>query len=808
LLASLVCNGADAAATRRFAIPAEPASAALIDFALQSNISIGGDTRCEGRSAPLEGTFAIEAGLARLLAPTSCSFRIVAPDTVRIVPRTRTVAVAPPTAAPQPRPVAVSVADVIVTATKRRALADELPYAISQVDSDALAEEGAVDASDIAAGQAGVATTNLGPGRDKLLLRGLSDGSFTGHTQSTVGLYLDDTPITYNAPDPDLRLTDIDSVELLRGPQGSLYGSGSMSGVYRIITRKPQLNVFSGEALLGGGVTQGGAPSSEAEAILNLPLAHDEAALRLVGYYERDGGYIDDSALRAKNVDTSTRSGGRAAVRLLAGSDWTLTAGGAYQIIHTDDTQYVTSFFGRLNKSNVVLESSGNSFVQGYMRLERDSAQTVFHSSTSYVHRDIASLTDASNALSIFGAAHAAVGVYDEPISINSLVEEAELTSPNIGRWRWLIGAYGALTREDTHATVSSGALPNGLNLMLYDERRKDTLDEGAIYGETSFALTSRLGVTAGFRFSDTAVDTTSLRSAPQRGVEKAFRGAATFDGASPKIAFDYQLSPSSRVYALVSEGRRAGGFNTGAPLSTVFQPDLPAAPGGGPAGGPGSVPGMTGVPRRFEPDELWNYEAGLKTSLFGGRLALTSAAYYNDWRNIQTDQVEPSGLLYTANAGDGRNIGLEAEIAWRPLPRLLLEANALADDPELTKPSPGFTKSSLPGVPDLTVGARTTYRWSIGPSLEALVGAEAQYIGRSHATFNPMLSPVMGGYVLDKLSGQIQGKGWRLAAYLENPTGERGNTFSYGNPFTIGQLAAVTPQRPRTLRLTLSAGF
>jgi iron complex outermembrane receptor protein len=805
LLATLLHPSSANAAVHHFAIPAKPVAEALIDFALQSNLSIGGDVRCLGQAAALDGDFTIEAGLARLLAPTACGFRNVAPDTVLIFarPRARTPA---PTPSPSPvggpaaagRPARdAPLSDVIVTATKRRALIEDLPYAISRIGERELREFGAVDTSDIAAGQATITTTNLGPGRDKVLLRGLSDGAFTGRTQSTVGLYLDDTPITYNAPDPDLRLVDVQSLEVLRGPQGSLYGGGSLSGIYRVITRKPSLNVLSGELLIGGSETEGGAPSSEVEGVLNLPLLRDTAALRIVGYGEDDGGYIDDTALRAKNVDATTRSGGRVALRLLADADWTVTTGGAFQAIQTQDTQYVTPSQGRLHRANAIGEASGDTFAQGFVTLEREGSAINFRSSTALVDRRIASVTDASTALAIFADTGSpdGVGAYDEPIGISTLSEDAVWSSPNTGRWRWLVGAYGSLTQENTRSIVRTGDLNGqGLTLALYEEHRKDRLGEAALYGETSYALTGRLTATAGLRYSDTAVSTASTRTAPQSGLSRSFKGEQDFVGASPKAALDYRFTDADRVYALVSEARRAGGFNTGAPLNATFS----TATGGG-------------LSRRFDPDELWNLEAGVKAEFADRRLMLTSALFYNDWRDIQTDQYLPSGLSYTTNAGDGRNYGLESDIDLRPAPNLLIATNALVDRPQLTRPQPGFLTSAgggLPGVPDVTFGAQTSYDWPIGANLTARVNAQAEYIGRSHVTFNPALSPAMGGYVLDQISGQIEARRWRLAAYLINITNARGNTFTYGDPFAAGRLTDETPQRPRTLRLTLSAAF
>ena len=783
---------AQTARVHHFSIPPEPVQTALVDFAIQANVSIGGSPRCSGRGGPLAGALADDVALGRLLAATSCDFRQVSPEVFRIVER-----VAPkrrPPAFPT-LPSSQTVSQVVVTATKRRAAADQLPDAVSVVPVSEIREIGAVDISDLAAAMVGVTTTNLGPGRDKILLRGLSDGAFTGRTQSTVGIYLDDTPITYNAPDPDLRLTDVQRVEVLRGPQGSLYGSGSIGGVYRIVSQAPVINVFSGSLDAGGAVAQTGAPSHEVDAVVNLPLAKDRAALRLVVYDEVDGGYIDNVALRVANIDGIERNGGRAALRVLLDPNWTLTAGGSYQDITANDTQYVTPSLGRLHRANAVREASYSRFANAYVTLEQDNTWGDFRSTTSLVDHHLDSRTDASLALPLFGGRNASVGAYDEPIAIRMLVEDAVLTSPGAGPLQWLLGLYGSTTTEDTTAVVLPGANPRGLVGALYQERRRDRLDEAAIYGDASYALTDRFTLSAGLRAARMSVATRSQVDAPAVGLRRKFAGNAAFTGWSPKLGLDYAMAGTTHLYALASQGNRAGGFNTGAPVGALFL----------------ASPAAAGLHRRFAPDTLWNFEVGVKTRLFDDQLELRSALFYDVWRNIQTDQFLPSGLSYTANAGNGLNYGAETELVAHPTEHLSFEFNALFNNPDLTKPAPGFIARSaegLPGVPDVSIGARIAYQRPIGDDWSVLFSAEDDYVGRSHVTFDPSQSPVMGGYQLDRFTAQLIGRRYRLTLDMINPTNEGGDTFSYGNPFDFKQIRQATPQRPRTYRLLVAVAF
>lgn len=779
-----------------FHIRPKPLSEALIDFAVQSNLSIGGVSACAGRSEGLTGRLTVDEGLRRLLEGSNCRFRRVASDTVRILPQeappppATATATPPPATAPEPMPV---LQEVVVNATKRTAAVDQLPYAVSALDAEALQAAGAVNIDDVASQLASFSTTNLGPGRNKILLRGLSDGVFTGRTQSTVGVYLDDVPITYNAPDPDLHIGDLDTVEVLRGPQGTLYGGGTMSGIYRIVTRKPELDQVSGAFRGGVAETQGGGLSNQAEGILNAPLVRDRLAIRVMAYQDVEGGYIDDINLHQAQIDRSVRTGGRAYLRGDIDPSLTITLGGAYQEIHSNDTQYISPNLGRLHRANLVREASDNNFGHAEAVVEKFGSWGVFRSTTSFVRHDFSSRADATNALPLFSYTATGVGSYDEPSKIDMLVEDAVWTSPGSGRLQWLAGLFASATQEQTDAFVRATDLTGAATQLLYHEHRGDNLAEGAAYGEATWSFTDSLQATIGARAFTTRVGTHSQVLDPQSGAQRLFKGAVQSSGVSPKVALSYRLPDQQLLYVSIEEGHRAGGFNTGGRLGAVFVPDSR----------------QPGVHRQFSGDELWNFEVGAKLSAFGGRLRVRTAAFYDIWTDIQTDQFLASGLSFTANAGNGRDIGFESEATVQITPSWTLQANVLVDQPVLQKAFVGFTAHvNLPGVPDVLAGGRTEYRFPLPFGLRGLVSADARYVGRSQLTFNPNIVTPMGGYVLGRLSAQVSYGRWRLAAFLSNPTDETGNTFSYGNPFNFQQVREVTPQRPRSLRILLSAEF
>ena len=777
---------------RRFQIPPQAASEALIAFAVQADISIGGVTSCVGASPGLTGLHTVRDGLERLTAGV-CGFEILDSRTVRILARPRANPIVPSAAPtrttppPDIRPAPLQVSEVLITATKRVEVADRVPASISVIGGSQLQATGAVDAGGTVSQMAGVTITNLGAGRDKILLRGLSDGTFTGRTRSTVGTYLDNAPITYNAPDPDLRLADVAAVEIVRGPQGALYGAGSLAGVYRIVTRQPKLGTF--EAALTGlyALTESGSASQQLEGMVNLPLFGDRAAVRAVGYYEVQGGYLDDVNLRLSNVDKTTREGGRVALRGDLNDNWTATLSAAGQHLDSNDTQYVTQLKG-LRRANRQHETHSNDFLESALTLEGSVPWGHLQSSTAYVRHDFTSQFDATAALSLFGESAQDLGLYQEAAKIDMFSQDTVLSSVNSGPFRWLAGAYGALTEEKTPSTLFVHPVSTSTLRSVYAEHRSDRLTNLAVYGEASYAFAPGWTLATGARIYAIDLRTNSNVVLAPPNKPRVFTKTAQYDGVWPKVSLQYDFANGDLVYLLASEGSRPGGFNSGG----ISKPS----------------PNLT----VFRPDRLRNFEIGGKLQFFDRKLEVRSALFYDLWTGIQTDQYFASGLAYTANVGDGRNTGFEIEADWRPNPRWEVQVNALFDSPKLIRAQPTGVSvnaaSSLPGVPDASVGALASYRHPLKGDQSLLFMAQVAYIGRSRITFDPNVAPEMGGYFTGRISAQYQTPRWRILLALDNPTNSQGDTFAYGNPFSFGQVRQVTPQRPRTLSLEATRVF
>ncbi len=770
------------AAPRDFRLPAKPLATALVDFAVQADVSInaGAARACRRLSNAVAGRMEPTEALRRLLDGTGCGFEFIDARTVRIRPVTSGVAA--PARAPTPPPDRpTSVQEVIVTATRWPSVAARLPYAVSSVAEERLRRDDVRDALDLTELTPGFAVTNLGPGRDKLIVRGLSDGPLTGRIQSTVGIYLDDTRLTYNAPDPDLRLVDIERVEILRGPQGSLYGVGSIGGVYHVVTRAPQPGVLEGGVAAGAAMTRDGDPSWSVEAVVNLPVFADRGAVRLVGWEERSGGYIDDAGLGAENVNGTVRRGFRVSglTEILPG--WSLRASGLSQTITSEDTQYAESGLAELTRENAVQEPHHNDFAGGSVSLAGEIPHARVRWTSAFLHHKLSSRYDASEVLPAFGAPLGPAAPFDERSASETFVTELNFASPLGARHPWLFGVFYSEGHEELQARLHDPGL-------LYVEQRADEVAEVAVYGEASF----RRGpwtLIAGGRFFWASVDTESSVHMPGAG-DRLFADSLTDSGFAPKYVARYQFTDRLMVYVQAAEGYRTAGFNTAGVIGQPFS----------------SGPGGPQPRRRFGGDELWSYEAGGKWTNPDIGFSLQAAVFHVRWKDVQSTQLLASGLPYTATLGDAETFGLEAEAAWTVGP-FDFHANVLLNEPELVSPAPGYPArpdSELAGVGRFAAAMSVHYERPLSAGVMLEADGRFAYVGRSRLTFDAATAPDMGDYGALRLKGGLRTKRWRASLYVENATDSEGDTFAYGNPFTIRLRDQHTPQRPLTAGVRL----
>jgi outer membrane receptor protein involved in Fe transport len=655
---------------------------------------------------------------------------------------------------------------IVVTAAKRRQTLMDIPFGLDvRLRPDLQPIPGPTTAA-VAAGTDGLTLTNLGPGRNRPFIRGVADSPFNGPTQSTVATFIDDARITYAAPDPDLRLIDVERVELLKGPQGALYGSGTLGGILRIVPRRPALDRFEGEAALTlSAVTHGGAGAG-GHAVLNIPVAADRLGLRVVAYGERLPGWIDDAGRQQQDVNAVAVSGGRLAARWSAG-DWTLDLSGLSQFINARDSQYATADQGRLARATALAEPHDNDFRAVSQAASGRLWSLDLNTTTAYVRHELTSRLDASDSAALFGLPPPAR--YAESRSFTLLSHESRLADRS-GRVPWIAGLSYLSAAADTTGSVTS--VPGGATAPA-GSLHQETADL-ALFGEATVRLGSALALGLGGRLFRAATHAEAAGAGP----EPRFR--AIREGLAPSVSLSWQPTPQLMAYARYAGAVRPGGLNGAA----------------------------TARPATFSADELDSVELGTRYAPADG-LSLSAALFAFDWQHVQSDVLDLRGLVTTTNAGNARNVGAEAAADWRA-GRWRAAAGLTLQHPRLRSRSallPAGDERHLPAVPDI-IGRLSLSREVILGGLDGTIAAQARYVGPAHLSFDPAIDRRMGNYAVVDLGVTVEKAGWSVQIALLNLLDTGANSFSFGNGFSMRTTRQTTPVQPRTMTLTVRRRF
>lgn len=769
----------------------------LVDLVLATGISIGGvdPVICAARPQAIRGNYSAEAALQRLLAGSRCDVQRVDNLTYRLVLRER------PKPRPEPRPIARPVPpspaadeEPVVVVVRHPQRLSQTPAGVSVVKPPLLAGED-TDLTLIAPHVSGMTVTNLGPGRDKIFLRGISDGVLTGRTQSTVGLYLDDTAITYNAPDPDLLLVDMARIEVLKGPQGNLYGQGALSGVVRLVTNAPDTENFSAQtgAALGG--TRGGQPSWRVTGVVNLPLIKDRAALRMSLYSEKSGGFIrgrDDppgvmnkppALLHTASNDTE-RAGGRVSVTWHGDRGLQIDATATAQDLNSSNSQYVIGRKAVFAEALAVAEPHNNIFRNLSLSLTRETAAGTLKLSVNRSRHKIHSGYDARPIGRYVSIPNSGVLFYDEDQVFHLSTAEASLVSPQRGHWQWLTGLF--LAHSDERFTPHLIDIYTGKTL--YDEVRADRVRDVALFGKLIWTPSPRWTVSAGLRAQNSRHETDSFISdvhlvnyLPEGHIE----GHIEATPVSHELMISYQPNSRLFLYALSADGFRTGGFNT----TTLVN---------------------TSVPKVYAGDHIDSLEGGFKYRSKDARLSLDMAIFSADWRDIQSDQLRATGLPVTLNIGRGVNIGLETELGWQATPDLKFQLRGQLNQPKLRRYNRQYPYLAESGMPYIAkVNLSLSAQWD-----QTLYGHRLNHImvvsGKDGSLLNYGVTPRvwMDGYVNIDLSSSTDIGPYSLALRVTNALSTQSNSFAYGNPFSMDTADQMTPLRPRTVWLSVSRSY
>lgn len=771
-------TAANAQEQTQFNVPAGRADVALLELARQAGISIAltgpelGRTRVHG----VKGRMPVAAALTLMLRGTGLAFREINRGAFLIVADAggQTLArAAEPLIQAVPEALAAPV-EIVVTASKRETTFDNFAGAVSVVglSSDSFRQAGPTGTSQLVDNLPMVDSTHLGPGRNKLFIRGVADSSFVGPTQSTVGQYFGDVRLNYNAPDPDLKLFDYARAEVLAGPQGSLYGAGSLGGILKLVPNMPNLDQFGAAISSGFSAVSHGASGTNVAGSVNLPLEENGIGLRLVGYNSIEGGYIDDVGRGLQDINRQKTQGGRILARLVPGEGWVFDLGYLHQDIFSTDGQYSETGRPPYSRSSGIAQPFDNDFGLAFFTATRDWSDLKWVTALGLVNHRLKTRFDATQP----GASQPTA--FDQNQRIRLLSGETRLSRSQSDGTGWLIG-MGAISNDET-ITRLQGAL--GSPSQLSGIRNEGV--ELALFGEWSIGLSHHVVATAGARLNLSALSGQLIDSIAKPENTEPSR---TNISAIPSLALTWRPSGKWTVYARYHEGYRSGGLS----VSPV-----------------GSKTSTT----RFQSDRLSSYEGGIRLGDTNrGTVAAGWEISWSKWEHIQADLIDVAGYPFTANIGSGSIFSTTISADWRPTKALLFQLMATYNDSALTEPEPGFTDQAdknLPNIPHLAGRASLSYSRSLAGHLALSTTASLRYFGTSQLGFGPTLDISQGGYLDTALTARLSWHGFGFSASVSNIANASGNTFSFGNPFSAATRRQQTPQIPRTVRVGIDAAF
>jgi outer membrane receptor protein involved in Fe transport len=756
---ALVLQPAVAQAARGIDIPAGQLSAGLARFSEVTGTSVGISGPLPQVAVPrIRGRMTPEAALRAMLRGTGLRARRV--GAAFRLERIRSAAPPHPTGSQLPSPPGeIPPQDIVVSAQKRTQSLSSVPMSLAIVSVRSSANGSATPSSrELSLAIEGLASTNLGPGRNRQFIRGVVDSPFIGKSQSTVAVQIDDARATFDAPNPDLRLIDIERIEVLKGPQGPLYGSGALGGIYRVVTRRPEVGQASGLVRASVAAAQHGSLTSGLEAVFNLPLDDDRLALRGVAYRAVDPGWIDNADGR-KDSNSSMTAGGRLALRWLPVPSWTIDAGVTWQDIDARDSQYVLASQKSLARDNRFAEPTDNDFRMAHVTAEGRLADLRILSATSFVDQGFSYVLDAGDAAASFGLSGAARFADDRAFTVFN--HEFRLSPAVAGRW--LVGlSYMRATTEGRSTIV--GDTPPARIVEVLDR----TTTEYALFGEATQRIVGSLDATVGAR-----VYRSVSRDA---AAERALRRARSLF--SPSLSLSLPLDGPGIIYLRYARAKRPGGL----------------------------APADTAASGQYDADKVNTVDLGFRRSLPDTGLSLSASLYGTRWNRVQSDYLLPNGLVSTRNAGRASILGFEGELDWTLGAGFGIAAGAAVQRARLDRPegSIDLDDRQLPVAPALAGRLSVTKEISID-GWRGQAGLQANYIGSTVLSFDSNLDRRTNDYAVLSAHTELTSGQWTGSLKLDNLLDIQGDSFAFGNQFSVRNRLQFTPLRPRYFSFSIT---
>ncbi len=755
--------------------------------------------------------------------------------------------------------------EILVTATKRAQSIQQVPFSVNAQTQEDIERTGSTNLEELSRNVAGLAIQNLGPGQSQVSIRGVSAGQIVRDqpgVKEQVGIYLDESVISLSLFTPDIDLFDLNRVETLRGPQGTLFGSGSLGGTVRYITNQPKLGEFEGMVEGSFNVIDSGGNGGHGKGVLNIPLG-DTAALRVVGYHTEYGGFID--AIREdgsidNDVNSGQRSGGRVSLRWEPTEAIAVTPRVIYQEISADGFNRQESFnlfanpftttrpavnFNPRRQFLLLDEEFRDELFMADLTIEADLGAVTFTSVTSYTDRDILVSRDAS---ALTGSVSVDLGYPDEAVllpsnlrdttAVQQITQEARISSNTEGRLQWLLGIFYSDTERVyeqrlptpgydafTDAVLGAGtsaAVANGFPAdSPFNSDLPYDLRQVAFFGEATIAITDRLDLTAGGRYYDyeeTRVITTGGLFA---NGDSGQVDTTASNGFTPRFLLSYDVSDDVTLNAQASRGFRLGGVND--PLNTPLctPEDL----------------NIFGGFQDYDDETAWNYEAGIKAR--SGVFGFNAAAFYTDIKNLQvTLDAGSCSSRISFNVPSAHTAGVEFELTAHPFQGLdlSLAGSFLESEFDSTVVDGNGTilggleeGNRLASVPEVQFAASATYSFPLGRA-EGFFSASVQHIGSrftqpSDQVDNPrsfvsnlpfggasgldatVLDLELDSYQLVNLNAGIDYENWSFLIFANNVTDENADLAFDRERGGRARLGFHTNQ-PRTFGVTARYRF
>jgi iron complex outermembrane receptor protein len=720
--------------------------------------------------------------------------------------------------------------EVIVTATRREVALQDVPLSVTAFSQDELIEKGIVNYQGLAYNTPGVLLNRASQNFNNFSVRGIATNGYNANLQSTVAIYIDELPISSNGNSTilDPNMFDVERVEFLRGPQGTLFGSNSLAGAVRFINKNPDLSEWDSTVLVDWGMTDGDSFRQRYNGMINIPLMGDTLAIRLVGFYRDEEGYLYNAGLDIKDSNSLKDIGGRAILLWQPTEKFYLRAMYMTEDNKPNDSSLINPDLGDKTRYTDKLDQF-KAYIDNYnLTMGYDFGGAELTSSTTWSDYKGDFIVDLAGTF-----AQAIPFALDAVAWDENFVEEVRLVSDTGGKFDWVVGGYYNYKRRDVDYDYRSNVpfldargitgLPNPPYYQQFQSYF--VTHEKAGFGELTYNHSEKFWVTGGLRYTSSDVQGftkeggyNSVFYSPYPGVAPTnYFGVALApayyypqavivpvaaavgrkgeeSGFSYKFSVSYKPSENLTSYATVSTGFRTPVVNARAGSVSQYDPNDIIIPDGA------------------DSDDLTNYEIGLKGEFLDSRLMANIAAYFIDWSNIQVQANRVSDTIqFATNIGGAESKGIEVELVSFPVPDLMLTFNGSWNNAEVTKLSAeeaaisGAELGSHLAFPEWQGSMYLKWDFDVGADNHGFFTTNVMYVG-SYPNMFPNVPGQPGvpaaqygkteAYTIVNMSlGSSLGEKWKLTGYVENLFDDDSLIYIHPEAFIDGRYGIPVPR-------------